>query len=330
MAQRRDRRSGRSLGTSALLALVMSGAGGTMAAMAASNAPSSRSPWTFEDCPFCPRMVVIPGGSFVMGSPPEDPMRHKNEGPQITVTIATFAVAETEVTRGQFAAFAKETNREPVKGCITDRDRDGEGADDPTASWLDPGYEQAPEHPVVCVSWQDAKDFAAWLSRKTGKGYRLLGEAEWEYAARGGTTTTFFWGQVAEVGCRTMNGGDRAYKRAEPTNRNLIVECDDGVAFTAPVGSYPANPFGLRDITGNAWELVEDCYQPSLEQIPTDGKPRTSDTCAEHGTRGGSLDDYPEDLRIASRHHVKSEARWGNTGFRVARSLSGAEARIDR
>jgi formylglycine-generating enzyme required for sulfatase activity len=121
MAQRRDRRSGLSLGTSALLALVVSGAGGTMAAMAAGNAPSSRSPRTFEDCPFCPRMVVIPGGSFVMGSPPDDPMRHKNEGPQTTVTIATFAVAETEVTRGQFAAFAKETNRAQVKGCITDR-----------------------------------------------------------------------------------------------------------------------------------------------------------------------------------------------------------------
>lgn len=118
-----------------------------------------------------------------------------------------------------------------------------------------------------------------------------------------------------------MNGGDRAYKRAEPDNKNLIVECDDGSAFTTAVGSYPPNPVGLRDMTGNAWELVADCYVPSLDQIPTNGKAHAPDACAEHPTRGGSFDDYPEDLRTGSRHHIKPDARWYNTGFRVARTL---------
>ena len=280
-----------------------------------------------RDCADCPRLVVIPGGSFLMGSPPDEPLRHANEGPQTTVHVASYAIGETEVTRGQYAVFVRETKRRPATGCITDRDGDGSGAEDPTASWSDPGFQQRDDHPVVCVSWQEAIDYAAWLSRRTGKRFRLPSESEWEYAARGGAKTAFFWGAVAEDGCRFMNGADHAYRRGMPKDTNLKVECDDGLVLTGPVGGYPPNPFGIRDITGNAWELVEDCWVPTLAGIPTDGSARGATACEQHLDRGGSFDDYPEDLRLASRHHVGSNARWANTGFRIARDLSATEGR---
>src|SRR5262249_6245713 len=151
-------------------------------------------PDVVRDCDTCPELVVIPGGSFLMGSPADEPLRNRNEGPQTVVHVGSLAVGRTEVTRGQYAAFLRETGRVVSPGCLTDRDGDGTGADDPTASWRDPGFAQTDDHPAVCVSWREASDYAAWLGRKTGKPYRLLSEAEWEYVARGGTKTTFFWG----------------------------------------------------------------------------------------------------------------------------------------
>jgi formylglycine-generating enzyme required for sulfatase activity len=264
-----------------------------------------------------------------MGSPADEPLRHKSEGPQTTVQIAPFALGETEVTRAQYAQFVQETKREHTEGCVTDPDGDGEvgvdGGVDGKASWRDPGYSQGDDHPAVCISWQDASDYAAWLSRKTGKRYRLPSESEWEYAARGGTTTTFFWGAVAEDGCRYANAADQAYRRGMPNDKNLKVECEDGVVLTAPVGHYPPNPFGLLDITGNVWEVVEDCWTPTLDGIPTDGSARETAGCDQRVDRGGSFNDYPEDFRIASRHHVGATDRWGNDGFRVARELAAGE-----
>jgi len=210
-------------------------------------------------------------------------------------------------------------------GCISDRDGDGSGADDPTASWRDPGFAQTDDHPVVCVSWRESSDFAAWLGRKTGKPYRLLSESEWEFVARAGTTTTFFWGSKAEDGCAFMNAADRTYKRGQPRDRNVFVDCDDGVVFTAPVGHYPPNPFGLLDVTGNAWEIVADCYEPTLTGIPTDGRARTAEVCNGPVVRGGSFDDYPEDFRLARRQHIGPDMRVGNIGFRVARDLDARE-----
>lgn len=270
-------------------------------------------------------MVVVPGGSFLMGSPVDEPLRHANEGPQTVVHLTSFAVGETEVTRAQYAAFVAETKRQHTEGCVNDPDGDGEGGLDPAASFASPGFAQQDDHPVVCVSWQDATDYAAWLSRKTGKRYRLPSESEWEYAARGGTKTAFFWGTVAEEGCRFMNGADQAYRRGMPKDQSLKVECDDGVVLTAPVGRYSPNPFGLRDVTGNAWELVEDCYVPTLAGVPTDGSSRHSNACEQHGVRGGSLNDYPEDFRLARRQHLPASARWANTGFRIARDLTATE-----
>jgi formylglycine-generating enzyme required for sulfatase activity len=301
---------------------------GTFFVLTSAGAGTAPSQQVLRDCPACPAMVVVPAGSFSMGSPADEPLRHANEGPQSTVHIASFAVGETEVTRAQYADFVRETKRQHTEGCVNDPDGDAENAGlDPAASFASPGFAQQDDHPAVCVSWQEATDYAAWLSRKTGKRYRLPSESEWEYAARGGARTAFFWGTRAEDGCRYMNAADQTYRRGMPKDVNLKVECDDGVVLTAPVGRYLANAFGLHDVTGNAWELVEDCYVPSLSGVPTDGSPRQSDACAEHPFRGGSFNDYPEDFRLARRQHVPASQRWANIGFRIARDLAPAEKR---
>src|SRR5262245_11120683 len=139
-------------------------------ACVANSAPQA----PFNDCPDCPRMVSIPGGTFTMGSPQTERERRKFEGPQEGVTVAPFAIGETEVTRAQYAAFVKDTKRTNTGGCFTYGFSGLREADaiDMNASWSNPGFEQTPQHPVVCVSWQDATDYAAWLARKTGRPYR--------------------------------------------------------------------------------------------------------------------------------------------------------------
>jgi formylglycine-generating enzyme required for sulfatase activity len=192
-------------------------------ACVADSAPET----TFVDCSTCPRMVIIPGGSFTMGSPPTEPERRRFEGPRAGVTVATFAIGETEVTRAQYEVFVKDTKRTDT-GCFTygfSSFRDP-NAIDPNASWRNPGFEQTAEHPAVCVSWRDATDYAAWLARKTGRPYRLPSEAEWEYAARAGTTTVFFWGNDEERGCAYANGGDATLLRVLP-------QLHEEIAFTS-------------------------------------------------------------------------------------------------
>jgi formylglycine-generating enzyme required for sulfatase activity len=184
---------------------------------------------------------------------------------------------------------------------------------------------------VVCVSWNDAADYATWLARKTGRPYRLPSEAEWEYAARAGTTTTYYWGDSADHGCDYMNGGDVSMVRVLPRYRETIasealrgepgarlIECDDGAGFTAPVGHYRPNAFGLHDMIGNVWELIADCWH---EALPTDSDARTDPGCTTHRTRGGSWDDYPRDLRAARRGRVGPGYRSNAVGFRVAQSV---------
>ena len=293
---------------------------------------TSADPQFLKDCADCPRMIVIPGGSFIMGSPENESGRRKNEGPQRQLSIVSLAMSETEVTQGQYAAFVRDTNRASESGCYTHGDVSDDISDlDPNASWRNPGFESSPEHPVVCVSWHDARDYAAWLSRKSGQTYRLPSEAEWEYAARGGTTSAFFWGESADRECTRMNGGDRSLVRAVPSwpesvamalrngdPRARLVECEDGSAFTSPVGRYEPNPLGLRDIIGNAWEWVEDC---STDSLPTESRPRVTGSC-EHRTRGGSWDDFPEDLRTARRARLAPGQKRNDVGFRLARDLA--------
>jgi formylglycine-generating enzyme required for sulfatase activity len=176
---------------------------------------SEAAPRVLQDCPDCPRMVEISGGSFTMGSPPTERERKKFEGPREHVTVGDFLIGEAEVTRAQYATFVRDTQRPDPPGCFTFGFISfADSVLDTNASWHKLPFNQTDDHPVVCVSWNDAKDYVAWLSRKTGHIYRLPSEAEWEYAARAGTTTIFFWGTDENQACEYANGGDARSRRA--------------------------------------------------------------------------------------------------------------------
>ncbi len=243
----------------------------------------------FRECVDCPAMVVLPAGTFTMGSPDNEPGRFPDEGPQHDVRIAKpFAVGKFDVTKDEFAAFVRETNY------------------DAGADWKNPGFTQTDSDPVVDVSWNDAKAYVAWLSKPTGVTYRLLSESEWEYSARAGTTTAYFWG--ASVGKNNANC-DGCGSRWDDKQ-------------TSPAGSFAPNAFGLYDMSGNAWQWVEDCYRDSYQAAPSDGSPMVSGECGQRVLRGGSWDDVPGYLRAANRLRGNPDNRNGITGFRVARTLN--------
>ena len=302
-------------------------------------APSAPAQQTFQDCPDCPRMAKIPAGTFTMGSPASERERRKFEGPRSDVTVATFAIGTTEVTRKEYAAFVADTNRSSAGGCFTYGFVSFSDATvvDPNASWRNPAFEQTDAHPVVWMSWEDARDYAAWLARKTSQPYRLPSESEWEYAARAHTTSRFFWGEDEKRTCEYANGGDPTLLRALPALHEEIakalrdgdagarfVACDDGAAFTGPVRRYRPNAFGLYDMIGNAWEYVADCWQ---EEVPASGAAYVTNSCQYRRTRGGSWDDFPEELRSARRSRVEPAVRRNDAGFRVARDLAPVTAR---
>lgn len=302
-----------------------------------SNAQEAASERMLQDCATCPPMVVVPGGSFIMGSPDTELERRDVEGPQIELRIEQFAMSATEVTRGQYARFAADTERSEDGGCFTY----GFGsftdpnAIDPRASWRNPGFEQSEDHPVVCVSWTDAKEYAAWLTLKTGERYRLPSEAEWEYAARAGVLSRFSWGEDEAHACRNINGAERSLLRALPQAYEQAIsvprqqgekgvryfDCDDGAAFTAPARRYPPNGFGLYEMTGNVWEWVDDCWSASLPR--TQGSNFDAD-CKWQRTRGGSWDDYPQELRFARRARLEPRVKRNDVGIRVVRDLMPA------
>ena len=217
-----------------------------------------------RDCEGCPELVVVPAGTYRMGSPQTETGRREREGPVHGVTIAhPFAVGIHEVTRGEFSRFVSETGHSAGDSCWTYEN--GAWMGRPGRTWRSPGFSQTDSHPVVCVSWSDAKAYVAWLGRKTGQAYRLPSESEWEYVARAGTSTARYWGESETDQCRYANGRDQAFVGqypdwVDPDDNQIAVSCDDGHAATAPVGSYEANGFGLHDVIGNVWEWVEDCW----------------------------------------------------------------------
>jgi formylglycine-generating enzyme required for sulfatase activity len=241
---------------------------------------------TFRECAKdCPEMIVVPAGSFMMGSPATENGRDPKEGPQQKVTIAQpFAVSKFLVT------FAEWDTCVSVGGCPQNSEGSfGRGT-----------------KPVINVTWDEAKQYVDWLSLMTGRPYRLLSEAEWEYAARAGTTTAYPWGE--EIG------------KANANCRGCGSEWDG--RETAPVGSFKPNAFGLFDMQGNVFQWVEDCYQESRSGAPTDGSARTSSNCKRRVVRGGSWYDGPDYVRSANRSRVDaSDSRDDDLGFRVARSL---------
>ena len=279
-----------------------------------------------QDCATCPKMVLIPPGSFTMGSPDDEPNRDADEGPAHQVTIAqSFAMGRTEVTRGEFAAFIKATGYEPVAGCLVWNGAKLELAAD--KSWQDASIPQTDEHPVVCVSWWDADSYVQWLSKTTGNTYRLPNEAEWEYAVRGGTQSAYaFPGEVDDV-CAYGNVADASAKKDVPQWR--VVDCDDGVGLgTAKVGSYQPNGYGLYDTVGNVWEWMGDCYHATFEGAPADGSAWSSaGLCGIAFDRGGGFSNLiPGNLRAANRSRAPSPDNGVySLGFRVARDLTPEE-----
>lgn len=290
-----------------------------VAAGALSGGAIPSSGTVIQDCAECPELVAIPPGEFVMGSSPKEKLRELDEEPAHRVRItAAFAVGKFEVTRAQYAAFVKDTGRESTPGCHSTRG--GFFHKNPKATWQNPGFEQKNDEPVVCVSWNDAQAYVGWLSKKSMKPYRLLNEAEWEYAARGGSTGRRYWAETDDAAtCRYASVADTSYKAISPGAP--LFPCSDGFAYMAPVGRFPANPFGLHDMLGNAWEWVEDCWNEGYAGAPELAVPRVAGSCNERVFRGGAWNSTPTTLRTAYRDRESKDERHDNLGFRVARAL---------
>ena len=264
---------------------------------------------TFRDCGVCPEMVVVPAGTFMMGSTPDELKRDDEEGPPHQASVASVAIGKYEVTRAEFTSFAEETGYDAGLGCFV---RSGSsGKLDTTKSWRDPGYPQSDRDPVVCVSWNAAQAYLSWLSQKTGQDYRFPSEAEWEYAARAGTDSPFHFGSTITSDQANYNGTHRYGGGAKGVYRRS----------TLPVGSFPPNAFGLHDMHGNVWEWVEDCWNGSYRGAPTDGSAWLSGNCGRRVMRGGAWSSQPKNLRSANRSRFVLEYRNYNFGIRVARSL---------
>ena len=281
---------------------------------------------SFRECANCPELVVVPAASFTMGSPESEKDRRNDEGPQHRVTIGKpFAVGKFHVTVDQFAAFVAETGYDAGSKCRTFED--GKVEERSGRSWRNPGFAQSGSHPAVCLSLNDAKAYMEWLARKTGKTYQLLTEAEWEYAARAriepAAYSRYSFGDDENDLCRYGNGADQTARSTVPGASNwTIAPCDDGYAYTSPVGSFAANAFGLYDMQGNARQWTEDCYHDNYAGAPSDGSAWTTGDCSRRVLRGGSWSVDPGELRAAFRLRGTAGFRSRNDGFRVGRTLT--------
>ncbi len=243
---------------------------------------------TFKECKKCPQMMVVPPGSFTMGSPANEPGRSANEGPQHTVTLAQqFAVGQFELTFDEWDA------------CVA-----AGGCNDYKPFDWDWGYGR---QPAINVSWDDAKAYVAWLAKAIGKPYRLLSEAEYEYATRAGTQTAYPWGNDIGKNNANCNGCGSQWDNNQ----------------TAPVGSFAANGFGLYDMVGNVLEWTQDCDHGDYDGAPAHGSPWAGGDCRHHVVRGGSWNLTPGAVRSAYRTWLNSDRQSGEIGFRVGRTLIG-------
>ena len=271
------------------------------------NAPGT----SFRDCESCPTMKVLAPGRFAQGSETA-----AVEGPQHTVVLARpFALGVQEVTRGQFAEFVDATGRE-MNDCAS---YDGAWVSRAELNWSNVGFPQSAAHPVVCVSWEDANAYAAWLSRKTGQRYRLPSASEWEYAARAGSAAEQPWADNIAGACAAANVADAT--AAQRYSGWDAYACSDGFIYTAPVGTFAPNAFGLNDMLGNVFEWVQDCWHDNYENAPTDGSAWVQSECGERELRGGSWFTSPQYVRAAYRNRFEAGYRSNSVGFRVARDL---------
>jgi len=269
----------------------------------------------FQECRDCPLMMAIPAGRFVMGSPAHEPGRFDNEGPQHAVSLRAFALGKFDVTSEEFLTFLRATGYQP-KPCNPLLNMQWHSPGNGLA-W--PPYDEEPRRwPAACLDWSDANAYIAWLNaevralhRRPGRDgpYRLPSEAEWEYAARAGTTSARWWGDPIGSGHADCNGCGSAWDDSE----------------LAAVDSFAPNPFGLYGMLGNVWQWTADCWHDSYAGAPTDGSAWRSTPCGKHVIRGGSWDNVPIFIRSATRS--ASSADGGEydysslSGFRIARDL---------
>jgi formylglycine-generating enzyme required for sulfatase activity len=247
---------------------------------------------SFKECDKCPEMVVVPAGSFTMGSPDSEQGHGAMEIPQHKVTIAKlFAIGRFTVTFDEWDA------------CVADGGCNGYRPSDQ-------GWGRG-RRPVINVSWDDSKTYVAWLSRKTGKTYRLLSEAEREYVTRAGTTTPFWWGGSISTSQANYNGNFTYAGGAIGEYRQS----------TVLVNSFEPNPWGFYQVHGNVWDWVDDCYDGSYAGAPSDGSAWISGDCSRHVVRGGSWHSTPQLLRSADRTSLSTEVRSSGLGFRVGRTF---------
>jgi len=283
-------------------------------------------------------MIDVPAGSFDMGDPagtgrdlPVSKYSVSAERPTHHVTLPAFRIGKTEVTKGQFAAFVAAT------GYLTEAERNVGGK--PGCKVLDvtakhPGYregmnwhhsvvEQANDVPVGCVSWNDAQAYTQWLSHETGRHFRLLSEAEWEYAARAGSSSTFPWGPDLDQACLYGNVADNTPwpKGSDGHWERMPANCTDGQFWPTSVAQYRPNAWGIYDMIGNVWEWTQDCWNPTYDGAPTNGSAWLSGDCSHRIFRGGSFDNGLPELRVPVRFDGEPELRDLALGFRIAETL---------
>lgn len=277
----------------------------------------------FRECENCPDMVMVPAGEVLMGSASGDidnGTAAANEAPQHKAVIKRpIAIGRFEVTRDQYAAFVKSSGYKGEDHCTTFEHNTPQDRAD--RSFLNPGYAQDGNHPVVCVSWTNAKAYVDWLSKTTGKPYRLLSEAEYEYAARAGGTSRYGFGDDPADMCKYANGADQSAKTAGLPGDAPYMNCKDGYPFTAPVGSFPPNAFGLHDLIGNVWEWTEDCFYSDYATAQLDNATHAGRVCSTRAVRGGDWFSAASSLRPAVRAKAEADAHYDDIGFRVARTL---------
>jgi formylglycine-generating enzyme required for sulfatase activity/predicted Ser/Thr protein kinase len=270
----------------------------------------------FRDCPTCPLMRVLPPGRFEQGSDPGAADATALEYPRHPVQIAyPLGIGVYDVSVAEFKEFAEVTGREP-QGCWA---YDGAWRERPDLNWRNVGYEQSASHPATCVSWQDAVAYADWLSVRTGQRYRLPSASEWEYAAGAGGSDARPWGTQPELACKSANVADQTAAAQFPGWK--VLPCRDGYVYTAPVGSFAPNAFGLYDTLGNVFQWVQDCWHDDYDHAPQNGAAWTDGDCTRREVRGGSWFTDPAYVRTTYRNHFGVDYRTNTVGFRVARVL---------
>jgi formylglycine-generating enzyme required for sulfatase activity/predicted Ser/Thr protein kinase len=278
--------------------------------------PAAPNPGTvIRDCPTCPAMTVLPVGRFKQGSAAEG-SGFAFAKPQHWVVIGrSFAMSTNAVTVDEFHEFITATGRD-MQGCDT---YDGEWKHRPKNNWRNPGFTQAGTHPVTCASWNDAEAYARWLSTETKHRYRLPSASEWEYAARAGGEAVQPWNADGSSACASANLADESAAHRYPGW--TVFGCDDGYVYTAPVGSFKANAFGLDDMLGNVLQWTEDCWHADYGGAPIDGSARTDGNCSERELRGGSWFTTPAYVRTDYRNHFAVDYRTSSVGIRLVRDI---------